>query len=80
METKERRKLLRGGSCCAPPPGGRKWRATSQVFQDALSLPEGGLALLGCLLCQSFGSISSSQQLVCSLVDEKQEGSGVRGE
>ena len=46
---------------------GQLWRATSQVFQDALSLPECGLALLGRLLCQSFCSISSSQELICSL-------------
>lgn len=52
-------------------PGGRRRqrRATSQVFQDALSLPERGLALLGRLLCQSFSSISSSQKLICSLAD-----------
>lgn len=43
--------------------------ATSQVFQDALGLPERGLALLGRLFCQSLGSISSSQKLICSLLE-----------
>lgn len=43
--------------------------ATSQVFQDALGLLERGLALLGRLLCHSLGSISSSQKLICSLLE-----------
>lgn len=51
---------------------GRQWGATSQVCQDALSLPERGLALLGRLLGQSFGSIGSSQKLICSLLERKQ--------
>lgn len=34
--------------------------STAQVLQDALGLPERGLALLRCLLGQSFGGISSS--------------------
>lgn len=47
--------------------GGRKDSGTSEVVQDALGLSEGRLALLRRLLSQSFGSISSSQQLISRL-------------
>lgn len=46
---------------------------TSEVIQDALGLSERGLALLGRLLSQSFGSVGSSQQLICSLSDRKRK-------
>lgn len=40
---------------------------TSEVVQDALGLSEGGLTLLCRLLSQSFGSVGTSQQLICRL-------------
>lgn len=50
-----------------------KHQVTSEVFQDALGLLEGRLTLLRRLLSQSFGSVCSSQQLICGLSDRNRK-------